>query len=196
MRMEQRTDRNGTVGASRVPAAPRSARSLYTPAERARRDRSPWTAVQGVLAAVQFLVFLVSLMLVLHALVTGRGYGAATASVVVKTLALYAIMITGAAWEKDVFGRWLFAEAFFWEDVVSMLVIALHTAYLAALAFGLLPPRALLALALAAYATYAVNATQFLVKFRRARRDAAAAPVTGTPGTGTPVAATPAGAAA
>lgn len=152
-------------------AAPRA---LYTPAQRARRDRSPWTAVQGVLAAVQFVVFLVSLALVLHALVTGRGYGAATTSVVVKTLALYAIMLTGAAWEKDVFGRWLFAEAFFWEDAVSMLVIALHTAYLAALGLGLLAPRALLALALAAYASYAVNAAQFLVKFRHARRDAGA----------------------
>lgn len=149
-----------------------AARPLYTPAERARRDRSPWTAVQGVLAAAQFLVFLVSLALVLHALATGRGYGAAQVSVVVKTLALYAIMVTGAAWEKAVFGRWLFADAFFWEDVVSMLVIALHTAYLAALGFGLLAPRPLLALALAAYASYAVNAGQFLFKFRRARRDA------------------------
>lgn len=160
--------------ASRTPARPRTAAPLYTPAQRARRDRSPWTAVQGVLAAVQFLVFLVSLALVLHALGTGRGYTAATMSVVVKTLALYAIMITGAAWEKDVFGRWLFAEAFFWEDVVSMGVIALHTAYLASLAFGLLEPRALLALALAAYATYAINAAQFLTKFRRARRDVGA----------------------
>lgn len=179
--MQRRTDGSATLT---TPAAARSARPLYTPAERVRRDRSPWTAVQGVLAAVQFLVFLVSLALVLHALATGRGYGAATASVVVKTLALYAIMLTGAAWEKDVFGRWLFAEAFFWEDVVSMLVIALHTAYLAALALGLLAPRALLALALAAYASYAVNAAQFLVKFRRARRDAGApagAAVAGVP---------------
>ncbi len=163
--MDGRTDRGGTRAAA--PARP-----LYTPAERLRRDRSPWTAVQGVLAAAQFLIFAVSLTLVVHALVTGRGYGAATTSVVVKTLTLYAIMITGAKWEKDVFGRWLFAEAFFWEDVVSMLVIALHTAYLAALGFGLLPPRGLLALALAAYASYAVNAGQFLFKFRRARLDA------------------------
>ena len=58
---------------------------------------------------------------------------AATWSVVAKTAALYAIMVTGAIWEKVVFGRYLFAPAFYWEDVFSMVVIALHTAYVAAL---------------------------------------------------------------
>ncbi|MCJ2055580.1 2-vinyl bacteriochlorophyllide hydratase [Methylobacterium sp. J-048] len=147
----------------------RLARPLYTAAERQRRDASPWTLVQGVLAPVQFLIFLVSLVLVLRALATGQGQLAAEASVVVKTLALYAIMITGSIWEKAVFGRWLFAPAFYWEDVVSMLVLALHTAYLAALATGTLGERALLILALAAYATYVVNAGQFLLKLRAAR---------------------------
>lgn len=180
--MQRRIDRGGALFApqplvSPGPASPhhtRPSKPLYTPAQRVRRDQSRWTIVQGVLAAVQFLVFLASLALVLYALVTGRGYAIATGSVVVKTLTLYAIMLTGAAWEKDVFGQWLFADAFFWEDVVSMLVIALHTSYVVALVFGLLAPRALLVLALAAYASYAVNAMQFLVKFRHARQDAAA----------------------
>lgn len=146
-------------------------RPLYTPAERARRDASRWTPVQGVLAAAQFVVCLVSLALVLRALRTGDGVGAAHASVVAKTLTLYAIMVTGALWEHDVYGRYLFADAFFWEDVVSMGVIALHTAYLVALATDALASRALLLLALTAYATYAVNAAQFVLKLRRARRD-------------------------
>ena len=59
-------------------------------------------------------------------------------SVVIKTLVLYTIMITGSIWEKEVFGRYLFAPAFFWEDVFSMLVLALHTAYLVALFAGAL----------------------------------------------------------
>ena len=67
------------------------------------------------------------------------------------------------------FGRWLFAPAFFWEDVFSMLVLALHTAYLAALFTGQLGARALMLLALAAYASYVVNATQFVLKLRAAR---------------------------
>ncbi|MEO1308014.1 MAG: 2-vinyl bacteriochlorophyllide hydratase, partial [Pseudomonadota bacterium] len=103
---------------------------LYSPAERARRDATIWTRVQGVLAPLQFLVFLISLALVLWYLWTGDGYGAATASILLKTLLLYTIMITGAIWEKVVFGQYLFAPAFFWEDVVSFLVIALHTLYL------------------------------------------------------------------
>lgn len=151
-------------------------RPLYTDEQRRRRDASPWTLVQGLLAPAQFLVFLVSLALVARYLATGEGYGAATISIVVKTLVLYAIMITGSIWEKDVFGRYLFAPAFFWEDVVSMLVLALHTAYLVALAGGLMGDTALMLLALAAYATYVVNAAQFLIKLRAARREGDARP--------------------
>jgi 3-vinyl bacteriochlorophyllide hydratase len=144
--------------------------ALYTAAERARRDATPWTLVQGILAPVQFLIFAISLVLVVRFLVTGQGHGAAAISVVVKTLALYAIMVTGCIWEKVVFGRYLFAPMFFWEDVFSMLVLTLHTTYLIALAFGLLGDRALMLLALTAYATYAINAAQFIVKLRMARR--------------------------
>ena len=151
-------------------------RPLYTPDERRRRNASRWTLVQGVLAPAQFLVFLISLWLVLHYLATGEGLLAATVSVVIKTLVLYAIMITGSIWERDVFGRYLFAPAFFWEDVVSILVLALHTAYLAALAFGFLEVREQMYLALAAYAAYVINATQFLLKLRAARREQTGAP--------------------
>ena len=144
-------------------------KALYTEQERQRRDSTVWTLVQGVLAPVQFVVFLVSLGLILRYLSTGHGLEAAQISVIIKTLTLYAIMITGAIWEKVVFGRYLFAPAFFWEDVFSMLVLALHTAYLAAYWGGLLAPGALMVLALAAYVTYIINAGQFLWKLRQAR---------------------------
>jgi 3-vinyl bacteriochlorophyllide hydratase len=151
-------------------STPAGRRPLYTPEERRRRDASPWTIVQGVLAPLQLIVCLVSAWLVVRYLRTGLGETAATISVVAKTLVLYAIMITGAIWEREVFGRYLFAASFFWEDVVSMLVIALHTAYLVALVFGLLDTRELMWLALAAYASYVLNALQFL-KLRAARRE-------------------------
>jgi 3-vinyl bacteriochlorophyllide hydratase len=150
-----------------------ASRPLYTPEEKLRRDASPWTMVQGILAPVQFLVFLVSLGLVLRFLATGHGEQAATASVVVKTFVLYAIMVTGSFWERAIFGRFLFAPAFFWEDAVSMVVIALHTAYLAALLSGTLDTQRLMILALAAYASYVVNAAQFILKLRAARLSAA-----------------------
>jgi 3-vinyl bacteriochlorophyllide hydratase len=153
-------------------------RSLYTAEQRLRRDASRWTLVQGWLAPLQFLVFLCSLALLLRFLLTGDGQQAATISVVAKTLTLYTIMVTGSIWEKDVFGRWLFADAFFWEDVFSMLVLALHTAYLAALVGGWLDARALALLALAAYASYVVNAAQFILKLRAARLQAAGPPAT------------------
>ncbi len=144
---------------------------LYTPAQRVRRDASAWTLVQGILAPIQFLVFLFSLAFVLRYLMTGQGQEAAIWSVVAKTVALYIIMITGCIWEKDVFGQYLFARAFYWEDVFSMLVLALHTAYMVALAGGFLSTHQLMYLALAAYLTYVVNAGQFIWKLRLARLD-------------------------
>lgn len=152
---------------------PASAAPLYTPEQRARRDASRWTLVQGILAPLQFLVFLVSLALVARYLMTGAGETAATASIVIKTLVLYTIMVTGAIWEKEVFGKYLFAPAFYWEDVVSMAVIALHTAYLATWLFDLTSTANQMAIALAAYAIYVINAAQFLLKLRTARLDAA-----------------------
>jgi 3-vinyl bacteriochlorophyllide hydratase len=149
-----------------------SVRPLYTAEERARRDATYWTLVQGILAPVQFVVFLISVALVLRYLQTGQGEQVATLSVIIKTLLLYTIMITGCIWEKVVFGRYLFAPAFFWEDVFSMLVLALHTAYLVALFTGSMSIREQMLLALAAYAAYAINATQFLLKLRAARLQA------------------------
>lgn len=157
---------------------------LYTPEQRQRRDNTYWTLVQGILAPIQFLVFIASAVLVVRFLATGEGFEIATASVIVKTLLLYAIMVTGAIWEKVVFGRYLFAPAFYWEDVFSMLVLALHTAYLTALVGGYGDAEFQMTLALAAYATYVVNATQFVLKLRAARlaaRDADATERQGVP---------------
>lgn len=155
-------------------SSPPVGRPLYTTEERARRDRSVWTVVQGVLAPLQLLAFLVSVWLVLSFLQTGDGENAATISIVIKTLFLYAIMVTGAIWEKEVFGVWLFAPSFFWEDVVSMAVIALHTAYLYAMLTAALTVREQMLLALIAYGTYIVNALQFFYKLYLAKRAAAA----------------------
>jgi 3-vinyl bacteriochlorophyllide hydratase len=148
---------------------------LYSAEERRRRDASPWTTVQGVLAPLQFVVCVVSAWWVARWLSTGEGFALASASFVVKCALLYLIMVTGSVWEKVVFGQWLFAPAFFWEDVVSMVVIALHTACLAAMVSGALEPRALMGLVLAAYAAYLINAVQFLLKLRAARLAAPAA---------------------
>ncbi|WP_310497135.1 2-vinyl bacteriochlorophyllide hydratase [Sandarakinorhabdus sp.] len=160
---------NGQIGSA--------ARPLYTPEERVRRDSTRWTLVQGILAPVQFLIFGVSLYLVVNYLRTGENYDLAVASVVVKTLALYTIMVTGAIWEKVVFGQYLFHDSFFWEDVFSMLVIVLHSLYLLGLFAGIATPTQLMATALAAYFAYVINAAQFVWKLRQARLSSSAAQV-------------------
>lgn len=144
---------------------------LYTEAERARRDATVWTLVQGLLAPAQFLAFGVSLFLVVRFLITGAGYEAATVSILVKTAFLIVIMVTGAIWEKKVFGQYLFAPSFFWEDVFSFAVIGLHCAYVTMLWTNGLSPDGLMVLALAAYTAYVINAGQFIWKLRQARLD-------------------------
>lgn len=144
-------------------------RELYTKEQRQRRDSTKWTIVQGILAPVQFFVFLISVILVVRYLATGEGYAAATISIILKTLVLYTIMITGAIWEKVVFGQYLLAPGFFWEDVVSFFVIGLHTIYLLCLFNDLMSSQMLMVLALSAYFIYIVNALQFLLKLRMAR---------------------------
>ena len=142
---------------------------LYTADEKKRRDETIWTLVQGVLAPLQFFVFLVSTYLVIRYLNTGEGYQIATISIIFKTSILMLIMVTGAIWEKVVFGQYLLAPAFFWEDIVSFFVIFLHIAYVLALWINLFSEQQLMLLALVAYVAYFVNALQFLIKLRAAR---------------------------
>ena len=144
---------------------------LYTPEQRLRRDTTRWTLVQGILAPIQIFIAIGSAILVVRYLREGEGEALATASIILKTLTLYTIMVTGSIWEKVVFGKWLFAEPFYWEDMVSMVVIALHTLYLVALVFDWWSTRERMILALVAYATYFVNAVQFVAKLRAARLD-------------------------
>ena len=142
---------------------------LYNPEQRVLRDQTIWTPIQGFLAIFQFAVFLVSLWLVLRCLYSGEGADWAKWSIILKTLTLYTIMITGSIWEKVVFGKYLFAKAFFWEDVVSMGVIALHSLYIYSLFYSFLNLEQQMLLILSAYAAYCINAVQFVLKLRAAR---------------------------
>ena len=142
---------------------------IYTDEQRERRDNTIWTTVQGILAPLQFIIFGISLVLLVRYLQFGVGYEAATLSVLAKTAILYTIMITGAIWEKVVFGQYLLAPSFFWEDVFSFFVIAAHTIYVIALFANFWEPVILVYIALIAYFLYTINAVQFIWKFRLAR---------------------------
>ena len=142
---------------------------LYTSEQKKRRDESIWTLIQGILAPIQFIAFAVSTLLVIYCLWTGQGYQIATVSVLVKTALLLTIMVTGAIWEKVVFGQYLLAPAFFWEDIVSFFVIFLHVVYVCLLWLNYHTEQTLMIVALVAYFAYIVNAGQFLMKFRTAK---------------------------
>ena len=144
--------------------------NLYTPSQRIIRDRTIWTKVQAILAPLQFIVCIISLALVVRYLFTREGYYIATVSIVVKSCFLFLIMITGAIWEKVVFDQFLFAEAFFWEDIVSFFVIFFHGLYLYVLLSGDFAPTSQMSVALFAYFLYFINAFQFLRKLRLARQ--------------------------
>lgn len=142
---------------------------MYTPEQIARRDASPWTRVQMILAPIQFVAFLVSFGLVIYYLATGEGYLAATISVLVKIALLWAITITGMLWEKDVYGQYFLAPAFFWEDMGNLVAILTHNAYFVAQWLGW-SQTAVMWLMVFAYVTYLVNVAQFVVKGIRSAR--------------------------
>jgi 3-vinyl bacteriochlorophyllide hydratase len=154
---------------------------VYTPEQLARREASPWTRVQIILAPIQFLAFLISFFLVVRYLLTGEGYLIATVSVWIKIALIWAITITGMFWEKDVFGHYFMAREFFWEDLGNLIAILTHNAYFVAQWLGW-DDRAVMWVMVFAYTTYLFNAGQFIVKgiqsarYRRALQQQALEP--------------------
>lgn len=142
---------------------------MYTPEQIARRDASPWTRVQFIIAPIQILAFLVSFALVVRYLMTGEGHLAATISVWVKIALIWLITITGMLWEKDVFGHYFMAREFFWEDLGNLVAIMTHNAYFVVQWLGW-NQRDVMYVMLFAYITYLFNAGQFIVKGVRSAR--------------------------
>lgn len=143
---------------------------MYTPEQLARREASPWTRVQMILAPIQFVAFLISFFLVVRYLATDQGYLAATISVWIKILLIWALTITGMLWEKDVYGRYFMAREFFWEDLGNLIAILTHNAYFIVQWSGW-ERRPVMFVMLFAYITYLLNATQFIVKGIRSGRE-------------------------
>lgn len=135
--------------------------AMYTAEQLARRDKSGWTTVQGVLAPIQFIVFIVSAILVYHAWQTKQGYAIANASIILKISLLWAITITGMIWEKEIFGHYFLAKEFYWEDIGNLVAILTHNLYFLVRWLGW-SEDAVMATMLCAYATYLINSAQFI----------------------------------
>ncbi len=142
---------------------------MYTPEQLARREASPWTRVQIILAPIQFLAFIISFALVIRYLLSGEGYWIATISVWIKIALIWAITITGMFWEKDVFGQYFMAREFFWEDLGNLVAILTHNAYFVVQWLGW-DDRSVMLVMVFAYTTYLLNAGQFIVKGIRSAR--------------------------
>jgi 3-vinyl bacteriochlorophyllide hydratase len=143
--------------------------TTYTPEQLQRRDQSPWTRVQVILAPLQFLAFIVSLALVIRYLTTGNGYMLANISVLIKIALLWLITLTGMIWEKEIFGHWFLAPQFFWEDVGNAIAMLFHNLYFLAVGLGW-SNQAVMMLMLVAYITYLFNCAQFVLKGIRGRQ--------------------------
>ncbi|MEM8531484.1 MAG: 2-vinyl bacteriochlorophyllide hydratase [Chloroflexota bacterium] len=144
--------------------------ATYTAEQMARRDKSPWTRVQAILAPIQFIAFIISFILVVRYLMTGEGYTAANISVLIKIALLWAITITGMIWEKEIFGHYFLAPQFFWEDVGNAVAMIFHNLYFVAQWLGW-SDQSVMTVMLVAYCTYVINCVQFVVKGVQAGRE-------------------------
>ncbi|MCF8216605.1 MAG: 2-vinyl bacteriochlorophyllide hydratase [Chlorobium sp.] len=137
----------------------------YTPEQLARRNASPWTKSQAILAPIQFLIFLAGLTVtwLYKQQIWIDDFGWITFFVTLKTLMLFLIFVTGAFFEKEVFGAYAFAPEFFWEDFGSAIAMIVHISYFVLFFLGL-DENLLIWTALLAYLSYLVNATQFVIR--------------------------------
>jgi len=142
---------------------------LYTQEQLARRKASPWTRVVSALAPTQFIAFVISFYFVLQFILTNQGYLAATVSVWIKIILLWAITIAGMLWEKDVYDHYFMAREFFWEDFGNLVAMITHNAYFIVQYLGC-SERDVMLVMLFAYCTYLFNFGQFMVKYFRSLR--------------------------
>ena len=137
----------------------------YTPEQLAKRNASKWTTVQAILAPIQFLMFLTGLT-VTYLYQSGiwiDDFTWITVFVVLKTLMLVLIFVTGGFFELEVFGQFAFAHEFFWEDFGSAIAMIVHLGYFVLFYMGL-DENTLIWTALLAYLSYLINAAQFVIR--------------------------------
>ena len=137
----------------------------YTPEQLERRNASVWTKVQGILAPIQFLMFLVGVTVtyLYQAHIWIDNFYWITVFVFLKTLMLVLIFVTGGFFEQEVFGAFAFAPEFFWEDFGSAIAMVVHISYFILFFMGL-DETILIRTALLAYLSYLINAAQFVIR--------------------------------
>jgi 3-vinyl bacteriochlorophyllide hydratase len=127
-----------------------------------RRTASIWTLIHPLFAIGQLLVFVVSVSLFVAYLLGAVPFHVVHISVLVKIGLMVGAVISGAFWERDVFGYWWFAPEFLFEDVMTVIVFIMQITYLA-IVYAHPEDTGVIAGALAfAYAVYLANVAQYI----------------------------------
>ncbi|MDX2128114.1 MAG: 2-vinyl bacteriochlorophyllide hydratase [Chloroherpetonaceae bacterium] len=143
----------------------------YTPEQLRLRNASIWTKIQIILAPIQFFVFLGGLVITyLYYIDQIHDFYWVTIGVAVKTLFFIILFVTGAFFEKEVFGEWVFSPEFYWEDVGSSIAMGIHFLYFI-LAIFIHDREVLVWAAFAAYISYLLNALQYLIRIYLEKRN-------------------------
>ncbi len=127
-----------------------------------RRTASIWTVIHPLFAIGQLLVFVVSVSLFVAYLRGVVPFHVVHISVLVKIGLMAGAVVSGAYWERDVYGYWWFAPEFLFEDVMTLIVFITQITYLA-IVYIHPEDTGVIAGALAfAYAVYLGNVAQYI----------------------------------
>jgi 3-vinyl bacteriochlorophyllide hydratase len=130
----------------------------------ARRSASVWTKIHPVFALGQLLAFFVSLGLLIGYFRGAVSFDVVHQSVLVKVALMVGAIITGALWEKDVFGAYWFAPEFMAEDTMTVNVFILHASYLLMAVAHPENVSLLIGMLIVAYGVYVANVAQYVVR--------------------------------
>jgi 3-vinyl bacteriochlorophyllide hydratase len=130
----------------------------------ARRSASIWTKIHPVFALGQLLAFFVSVGLMIGYFRGSASLDVVHQSVLIKVALMVGAIITGALWEKDVFGHYWFAPQFLGEDTMTVNVFILHIAYLAMVIAHPENVTAQIGTLIVAYGVYIANVAQYILR--------------------------------
>ncbi len=147
-------------------------------AVRARRTASIWTFIHPVFALGQLLAFVVSVGLLFGYFAHAVPFHVVHISVLAKIALMIGAVITGALWERDVFGFYWFAPEFLFEDVMTLIVFILQMTYLAMVFTHPTSMGFIVAVLCVAYAVYLGNVAQYIHRTQRMKKEAAEAEAT------------------
>ncbi len=130
----------------------------------ARRSASVWTKIHPVFALGQLLAFFVSVGLLIGYFRGSVSFDVVHESVLLKVALMVGAIVTGALWEKDVFGHYWFAPEFMGEDTMTVNVFILHLGYLTMVLAHPQNITAQIGTLLVAYTVYIANVAQYVLR--------------------------------